>query len=148
MNYVFFLMKAIHLVGAVLWVGGMFFVYVALRPSMAALEPAQRMVLHTQVTRRFFRVVWHAMPLILLTGLTMVFGFLGGLQHQPPAIHAMFGLGILMSLVYLYIFFGPYKRFRLTTDRATMLEALDSIRKLVGVNLILGLITIVVAVIK
>ena len=30
--------KALHLLCAVIWVGGMFFAYVVLRPSMAAIE--------------------------------------------------------------------------------------------------------------
>ena len=59
----------------------------------------------------------------------------------------MMGLGLIMSAVYLYIFFGPYKRFRRTADRAAMVSALDSIRKMIGVNLVLGVITIVVGVI-
>ena len=142
---VFALVKTIHLLSAVLWVGGMFFAYVVLRPSMAVLDPPQRLLLHTQVFRRFFLIVWHAMPLLILTGLGMIFGFLGGMEHQPPAVHAMLTLGLLMSAVYLMIFFGPYKRFRRTTDRTTMVSALDSIRKLIGLNLALGLLTIVVA---
>lgn len=142
---VFALVKIIHLLSAVLWVGGMFFAYVVLRPSMSVLDPPQRLLLHTQVFRRFFLIVWHAMPLLILTGLGMIFGFLGGMEHQPPAVHAMLALGLLMSAVYLMMFFGPYKRFRRTTDRATMISALDSIRKLIGLNLVLGLLTIVVA---
>ncbi len=142
---VFALVKIIHLLSAVLWVGGMFFAYVVLRPSMSVLDPPQRLLLHTQVFRRFFLIVWHAMPLLILTGLGMIFGFLGGMEHQTPAVHAMLALGLLMSAVYLMMFFGPYKRFRRTTDRATMISALDSIRKLIGLNLVLGLLTIVVA---
>ena len=57
---------------AVIWVGGMFFAYVVLRPSLAVLEPIQRIALHTQVFRRFFLVIWHAMPLILLSGFTVL----------------------------------------------------------------------------
>ena len=65
-------LKALHLLCAVLWVGGMFFAYVVLRPSLAAIEPPQRMLLHTQVFRKFFLVIWHAMPLILITGFAML----------------------------------------------------------------------------
>jgi uncharacterized membrane protein len=146
MNLVPLLLKTIHLLGAVLWVGGMFFAYVVLRPSLAVLEPPQRLLLHTQVFKRFFLVVWHAMPLMILTGFGMIFGFLGGMERQKPGVHAMLALGLLMSAIYLFIFFGPYKRFRRTTDRATMVSSLDSIRKLIGVNLVLGIVTILAAV--
>ena len=60
-------MLALHVLCAVIWVGGMFFAYVVLRPSLSVLEPIQRIALHTQIFRRFFLVVWHVMPLILLS---------------------------------------------------------------------------------
>ena len=69
---------ALYVLCAVVWVGGMFFAYVVLRPSRRGLEPIQRIALHTQVFRRFFLVVWHAMPLILLSGFAVLFVFYGG----------------------------------------------------------------------
>lgn len=144
----YLLVKALHLLAAVVWVGGMFFAYLVLRPSMGVLEPNQRLLLHTQVFRRFFRAVWHAMPLSIITGFGMVFVFLGGMQHQTPRVHGMMALGLIMSAVFLYIFFGPYKRFQRTTDKAAMAGALDSIRKLIGVNLVIGLVTIVLGAIS
>ena len=144
----YLLVKALHLLAAVVWVGGMFFAYLVLRPSMGVLEPNQRLLLNTQVFQRFFRAVWHAMPLSVITGFGMIFVFLGGMQTQSPKVHAMMALGLIMSALFLYIFFVPYKRFRRTTDKATMAASLESIRKLVGVNLIVGLVTIVVGAIS
>jgi uncharacterized membrane protein len=63
----------------------------------------------------------------------------------PWQIHAMLALGLLMAAVFLAIFFGPYRQFRRTTDRNRMAASLDSIRKMIGVNLALGVITVVVA---
>lgn len=140
----YLLVKALHLLAAVVWVGGMFFAYLVLRPSMGVLEPNQRLLLHTQVFKRFFRAVWHAMPLSIITGFGMIFVFLGGMEHQNPKVHVMMALGLIMSAVFLFIFYGPYKRFRRTTDKAAMAASLDSIRKLIGVNLVLGIVTIVV----
>jgi uncharacterized membrane protein len=137
-------LKALHLLGAVLWVGGMFFAYVILRPSLAAIEAPQRMLLHTQVFRKFFLLVWHVMPLILITGFAML-GFLNGLANVPWQIHIMLGLGVVMAAVFLAIYFGPYRQFRRTTDRTRMASSLDNIRKLIGVNLILGLLTVIAA---
>src|SRR3984957_10604654 len=136
--------KALHLLCAVLWVGGMFFAYVVLRPSMAAIEAPQRMLLHTQVFRKFFLVVWHAMPLILISGFAMI-GLRWDMATAPWQIQAMMGLGLLMAAVFLAIVFGPYRQFRRTTDRNRMASSLDTIRKLIGVNLILGLVTVIVA---
>ena len=137
-------LKALHLLCAVLWVGGMFFAYVVLRPSMAAIEAPQRMLLHTRVFKKFFLVIWHAMPLIIITGFAML-GLIGGMADATWQVHAMLGLGLIMAAVFLAIFFGPYRQFRRTTDRNRMASSVDSIRKLIGVNLILGLITVVIA---
>ncbi len=137
-------LRALHLLCAVLWVGGMFFAYVVLRPSLAAIEAPQRMLLHTQVFRKFFLVIWHAMPLILLTGFAMLF-LQWDMATAPWQIHAMLGLGLVMAGVFLAIFFGPYRQFRRTIDRTRMASRLDSIRKLIGVNLILGLIVVIIA---
>ena len=136
--------KALHLLCAVLWVGGMFFAYVVLRPGMLAIEPPQRMLLHTRVFKRFFLVIWHAMPVILISGFAML-GLRWDMATAPWQINAMMGLGLLMSAVFLAIFFGPYRQFRRTTDRNRMASSLDSIRKLIGLNLILGLVTVIVA---
>ena len=136
---------AIHALAAVVWVGGMFFAYVVLRPSLSVLEPIQRIALHTQVFRRFFLVVWHAMPLILLSGFAVLFGFYGGPAFVGWNVHVMMLLGLIMSAIFLLIVFGPYARFRRTTDRTTAAASIDRIRKLIGVNLVLGLVTIVVA---
>jgi uncharacterized membrane protein len=144
MNY-FALLKAVHVLCAVLWVGGMFFAYVVLRPSLAVLDPPQRMLLHTQVFRRFFLVVWHAMPLIILSGLVLVFRYYGGLDHVTWAVHAMLGLGLLMAAVFIAIVFGPYRRFRRTANRDVMLSSLNAIRRMIGINLVLGLVTVVIA---
>jgi uncharacterized membrane protein len=137
-------LKALHLLCAVLWVGGMFFAYVVLRPSMAAIEAPQRMLLHTRVFKRFFLVVWHAMPLILITGFAML-DLQWDMAAAPWQLNTMMGLGLLMAAVFLAIVFGPYRRFRRTTDRTRMASSLDSIRKLIGVNLVLGLLTVIVA---
>ena len=139
---------AVHVLCAVIWVGGMFFAYVVLRPSLSVLEPIQRIALHTQVFRRFFLVVWHAMPLILLSGFGVLFGFYGGPAYVPWNINVMMLLGLIMSAVFLIIVFGPYARFRRTTDRTTAAASIDRIRKLIAVNLVLGVITVVVALLR
>jgi uncharacterized membrane protein len=126
----------------------MFFAYVVLRPSLAVLEPIQRIALHTQVFRRFFLVVWHAMPLSLLSGFGILFGLYGGPASVGWNVHLMMLLGLIMSAVFLLIVFGPYAQFRRTTDRATAATCIDRIRKLIGVNLVLGIVTVVVPLLR
>jgi uncharacterized membrane protein len=142
------LVLAVHVLCAVIWVGGMFFAYVVLRPSLSVLEPIQRIALHTQVFRRFFLVIWHVMPLILISGFTVLYGFYADPTKVPWNINVMMLLGLIMSAVFLVIYFGPYARFRRTTERNTAAACMDRIRKLIGVNLVLGLVTVVVALLR
>lgn len=139
---------AVHVLCAVIWVGGMFFAYAVLRPSISVLEPIQRIALHTQVFRRFFLIVWHVMPLILLSGFAALFGLFGGPATAPWNISVMMLLGLIMSAVFLLIVFGPYARFRRTTDRTTIVASMDRIRKLIAINLVLGIVTVVVALLR
>ena len=45
----------IHVLSAVVWVGGMFFALLVLRPAVGPLEPAVRLALWRRVFARFFR---------------------------------------------------------------------------------------------
>ncbi len=140
------LLKALHLLGAAVWVGGMFFALLVLRPSLAVLEPPHRLALHGQVFRRFFLVVWHAMPIVLLSGYAMLFLFYGGFRGVQWPVHVMHLFGLAMGGVFLAIFFGPWRALRTAlagTDRAAAAGAVDRIRKLIMVNLVLGLLTVV-----
>jgi uncharacterized membrane protein len=140
------LLRTLHVLCAVLWVGGMAFSILALRPGLAVLEPPQRLALHAQVYRRFFLIVWHAMPLIILSGYAMIFAYLGGMAGVPWPVHLMLLLGLVMGAIFLLIYFVPYRRFRTATEAAAKAAAADHIRKLITLNLVLGLVTIVVAV--
>lgn len=141
LNILLGLLKAVHVLCAVVWVGGMTFAYVVLRPGMAVLEPPQRIALHSQVFRRFFLIIWHAMPLLLLTGFIMIFAVFGGMASVAWPVHVMLLLGLVMSAIFLAIFFGPYRTFRASPGPVP----LEAIRKLIGLNLALGVVTIAVA---
>ena len=138
----FGVLRAVHVLCAIIWVGGMAFAYIVLRPSLAVLEPPQRIALHAQVFRRFFLLVWHAMPLIILSGLAMIFTVFGGMAGVRWNVHLMLLLGLVMAGIFLALFFGPYRTFRVTPGPVP----LDTIRKLIGINLVLGLLTSVIAV--
>jgi uncharacterized membrane protein len=142
---------ALHLLGVVVWVGGMAFALLVLRPALAVLEPPQRLALHSEVFRRFFRIVWHTMPLVLLTGYAMLFGVptfstgLGGFAGANPAVHIMHLLGLVMTAIFLFIVFVPWKAFREATVPQAKAAAADRIRGLIRINLVLGVVTVVVA---
>jgi uncharacterized membrane protein len=136
-----------HLTSVVIWVGGMFFAYVCLRPTVIELlEPPQRLRLWCGVFARFFVWVWWAVSLIAASGLTL-FG-LHGMAAAPVSWHMMMATGIIMIGVFIYVATGPYgdlKRAVEADDWKAGGVALNRIRQLVGINLILGLATITIA---
>ncbi len=141
------LARWLHVMGVVIWVGGMFFAYMALRPAAAQLlTPAQRLPLWHRTLARFFQWVWLAVGLILASGLHMT-RVMGG--HDAP-LHAkvMLILGVIMMIVFAHVFFAPFGRL----GRAVAAEdwpaggvALGQIRRLVGINLVIGLVTVTIA---
>jgi uncharacterized membrane protein len=142
------LLYALHVLGAVLWVGGMAFALLALRPAMAVLEPPQRLALHEGVLRRFFLIVWHAMPALLLTGWALLFFWYGGFRGAGWHIHLMHLTGLVMAAVFVGIVLGPWRRAGAALaagDRAGAATALDRVRQMVSLNLGLGLLTVAVA---
>ena len=66
---VYALLKALHVLAVVLWVGGMAFAHFFLRPALATLEPPQRLRLMHAVLGRFFAAVLWAVGLLLASGL-------------------------------------------------------------------------------
>jgi uncharacterized membrane protein len=130
----------LHEWSVIVWVGGMFFALIVLRPASGPLDPPARLALWRRVFAGFFPWVFAAVVLLLVTGLTL---FLGG-YAVGPHVHAMMGIGILMMLIFLHLYFAPWKRFRLALDAGDIAGAaaqLNQIRILVTVNLILGLLT-------
>jgi len=144
-----YILLALHLLSAVVWVGGMFFAYMALRPAAAEqLEPPQRLKLWVGVFSRFFPFVWIAVVLLLSTGYMMTFTFYQGFEQAPKYIHIMNGLGIIMVLLYMHVFFAPYKRLKQAVaneDWPTGGKKLAQIRLLIAINLSLGLIVVIAA---
>lgn len=137
------LVLALHLLGMTAWVGGMAYALIVLRPALAVLDPAPRMQVHLLTLKRFFLLVWHAMVVTIAAGYAMVFGVYGGFAHLPWQVSTMMTLGLVMAAVFLFVFFGPYKRLRRAIRPSA--EVLDTIRTLVTVNLVLGVAVIVIA---
>ncbi len=136
---------ALHVLAFTVWVGGMFFAHQALRPAaVSTLEPPMRLRLWKATFKRFFPWVWLSIVLILASGLWMMLQF----PKPPVFVHIMLGLGIIMMLIFLHVFFAPYAKLKKTIKAENWEEGgrlLGQIRTLIGINLSIGLITIVIA---
>jgi uncharacterized membrane protein len=146
-NYIATTALIIHTVSAVVWVGGMFFALLVLRPATGALEPPVRLVLWSRVFDSFFRWVIAAIVLLLASGYGMIFGVYAGFRGIGMHINIMQGIGIVMMLLFFHLYFAPWRRFRAALagpDYPAAAGQLNQIRLIVMINLILGLITVAV----
>ncbi len=138
-----------HLIAAVIWVGGMFFAYTALRPAAAKiLEAPQRLKLWRKSLVSFFFWVWIYIIALPATGYWIIFAHYGGMARVGWHVHIMQVLGIIMILLFLHVFFSPFKRLRKAVKEENYQvagENLAQIRKFVGINLFLGIIALIVA---
>jgi uncharacterized membrane protein len=139
----------LHVLSVVFWVGGMFFAYACLRPTAAQqLEPPQRLTLWVGVFEKFFPYVWASVILLPLTGFGLMFMIWQGFAGTPLYVHIMYGIGIVMIMIYLHVFFAPYRRLKQAVtiqDWQTGGKQLNQIRVLIRINLTLGIIVIGVA---
>ncbi len=140
---------ALHLLSSVIWVGGMFFAYIVLRPVAGSLlEAPTRLTLWSQVFQRFFPWVWASVIILLATGLWMTIKVFGGMAAVGPHIHIMLTLGLVMMLLFMHVFFSPYKKLQravIAKEWEAGGKALNQIRQLIAINLTIGLIVVVVA---
>lgn len=134
------LMKFLHIASAIVWLGGISFMLFALRPAVTAqLAPPQRLPLIALVLEKFFRLVWAAVGLLLLTGLAMLLAV--GMKNAPLGWHLMFGIGLLMFALFGHLYFGPFRRLKLAVAASDWPEGgrrVGQIAKLAMSNLILG----------
>ncbi|WP_313335034.1 CopD family protein [Comamonas sp.] len=147
----YIILKTVHLLSIIVWLGGMAFAHFFLRPALQQLEPPQRLVLMRDVLQRFFAVVLVIIAAVLLSGIAMM-----GLVHQmaaqdgakfsmPVSWMVMAVLGLAMMAVFGHIRFALFKRL----DQAVSAKdwpaggkALGQIRQLVALNLALGTVIV------
>jgi uncharacterized membrane protein len=138
------LMKFLHIGAAIAWLGGISFMLLALRPAAAQqLHPPARLPLMAQVMRRFFRLAWASVAVLLLTGLAMLLRV--GMKNAPLGWHAMFGIGLLMFALFGHLYFGPFRRLNRAVAAGDWPEGgrrVGQIATLAGVNLVLGAVAI------
>lgn len=147
------ILKTLHLLAIIVWIGGMVFAHCFLRPAVGVLEPATRVRLMHNVLGRFFSVVLVAATLTLLTGGWMI-GRMAAMMTQsgvrfnmPIEWMVMATLGLMMMLIFGHIRFSLYKRLSRAVqalDWPAGAAALAQIRTWVVVNLVLGVLIVLV----
>lgn len=139
--------SAIHALGAAIWVGGMFFAYMVLRPSLGAFEPPHRLSLWNSVFERFFFWVWIIVIAIPASGYWQVFMDFGSLEESGQHVYVMNIIGLVMITLFVFLYVSPYQKFRkAVADEQWPVAAgeLNLIRRIVGINTLLGVINIAI----
>ena len=146
------LVYVLHVFSAVLWVGGMFFAWMILRPAViAALEGPARLKLWVHVFPRFFVWVWCAVIMLPVTGIGMINVNFSGLQTAPRYVQIMIGLYVVMVALFLRISTLNLPELRKAVVAEQWPEgaaALGKIRRLVGINLTVGIVVVAIAAIR
>ncbi len=147
---IYYSLLTIHLLAIIVWIGGMFFAHMILRPTAQnLLEPSQRLPFLTQIFSRFFIWVWIAIVLLWVSGAWITFGSHGGMAKAPVYLHIMWTLGGLMTVLFTYIFFVPFSKLKQAVAEANFPlggQHMNRIRYIVLTNLILGITTSIIAV--
>jgi uncharacterized membrane protein len=138
---------ALHILGAVVWVGGMFAAYVCLRPAAGPLEPPQRLRLWRAFFQKFLLWVWISILLLLVSGYWVVFVTFSGFGGVRLHVHLMQGLGWVMIALFLWLFHGSWLKFKRAVDAQDWPTAganLNRMRQIIAVNMPLGLVVVVI----
>lgn len=145
----FGILYTLHVLSALVWVGGMFFAWMVLRPAaMKALEGPARLKLWVEVFQGFFRWVWVAVVLLPVSGVGMIHLQYSGFEAAPRYVQVMMGLYVVMTALFIRIqaLMLPELRTAVAAqDWPTGAATLGKIRKLVGINLIVGLVLVAIA---
>ena len=143
---------ALHVIMAIIWIGGMLFTVLVLRPAILKidppLEPPVRLSIFHAVLKRFFILVWVAVVLILFTGYWLLIARFGDFGAAPLYVHLMHIGGLVMAVLFVYLYFTAYwpmKRAFKQQGFPAAAESLDKIRRIVQINLMLGLVVVIIA---
>lgn len=140
----------IHLLCAAFWVGGMATMHFAVRPAaVATLEPPLRLRMMAATLRRFFVGVDASVTLLFVTGVAMILAT-GGFRSVHWRVQAMMSLAIVMAAIYVYIRASVFKALRRAVADSEWPKAaslLNTVRQLVGMNLVLGVVVFGVAIV-
>jgi uncharacterized membrane protein len=149
------LLKTLHLLAVIVWVGGMVFSHHFLRPALATLEPPQRLTLMHAVLGRFFRAVLVASLTVVASGLWMIGHVavrearIGERFHLPLDTWFMVVLGTLMLAIFGHVRYVLYRRLSAAVQGQQWPAAgaaLNGIRQRLAVNLWLGVVIVAVVV--
>lgn len=144
------LVNFVHLVFAVIWVGGMIYTHFVFMPSMEAVDPPQRPRLLGGAAKRFTIIAWLSTVVLLITGLVRTPGSM--LMDTSTRYGSILTIKLFVFAAMIVI--GFIITFRVAPQLrrhapgpgqpppAPFLAAQRSIKILSGVNMVLGAVVL------
>lgn len=136
----------LHILAAVIWVGGMIAVKIAVHPALQSIEDVQiKLGKNLQIVGRLFNLVMPFIFISLICALILIIGagFTGGYIHMKEAIWT------IMTLNFFFMYFKRLKAQKLF-DQGEFAKAKDTVALLptvlLPINIALGLVAIFVGV--
>lgn len=129
---IYAILKTLHVLSIIVWIGGMVFAHFFLGPAVAQLEPVLRLPLMHAVLGRFSQAVLAASLLTLAWTIMAV-------------------LGVAMVAIFMHIRFVLYKRLGRAVAASEWVAggaALAQIRNWVSINLGLGVLVLLVTLLR
>lgn len=130
----------LHYLATVMWIGGMAFNLLVLRPSMILIDQNQRPILGTKVLKRFIIFAWLSIAVLILTGTSIAFSRV----VFEDIFSTTYGIVLLSKhfVTLIMILIVTWVSFVLSTKLAPFAPKPDTILTLVKTNLFLGILVL------
>lgn len=139
---------AAHQIGFVILLGGIFFMLFALRPASRDLDTGEeRILVYFRYYKSLLRWIWFALLLLWVSGVSKILAM--DIQHLPLKVGLMAGAGAVMTVLTLLAHFAVYYEMDEAIYAAHWPRAArrgSRLRKIMALNLLIGLMLIVVGV--
>jgi uncharacterized membrane protein len=136
----------LHVVSAIIWVGGMIVIRFAIHYSMQNIaEPKIKLERTLENLQRFFKMVIPAIIILVLTATIMFFGL--GFDGPEPNkfIHMKEGIWWTMTIIFVFIYIKrnkAQKAFEMGDMIAAKANLAPIAQYLIPINIVLGLIAV------
>jgi len=124
-----------HVIGVLIWIGGMFYTLFVLRPSLSVVSTDRVLFVET-VMGKFFKFVWFAILLLLLTG-----GYRAHIHIYSLVFDLKLFVYTVMVIIFSYIYFVLFKRLKNSSTEEKSFF-INRITLLIKTNFGLGLLVI------
>ncbi len=144
-NYAFVILF-LHVLGAIVWVGGMIAMRIAVHPALQHIEDTKvRLARTLEMVGNLFRLVLPFIVLLLLTGLIMGLAVGSGGTKSGMFVHMKEGIWLIMTLNYAMMvrLRNRAERFFISGDLAGARKTMEPVAKIMlPLNILLGLIAL------